>query len=131
MTDCARCGDCCDPVRISLDVACKIRDGIAQDHEFLAENWHPTGDWERQSGTEVVYLDVQCSAFDPIRRLCTAHADRPAICSEFPWYGREPGPLDPHLLRCSYLTDLPVSARTPGAHPLIPLTVVSRRSPAA
>lgn len=86
---------------------------------FTTEHWSKIGpasdpDWNLWS----------CDAFDPVERLCTAHEDRPPVCSNYPWYGRAPvkGPVTNP--RCSYLLDLAPADRPAGARPLIPLTVV-------
>ena len=74
-------------------------------------------------------LELRCDAFDPATRLCTAQENRPPVCRDYPWYGKDPagsgsGPL---LYReCSYLADVAPDQRPDGARPLIPLTVISR-----
>jgi hypothetical protein len=85
------------------------------DADFITEHWHPLGDGE-----------YRCDRFDPARRGCMAYADRPPVCRNYPWYGREPwaSDTDPPS-RCSYLADLPRPDRPEGARPLIPLLVVN------
>lgn len=82
--------------------------------EFIVAHWHPNDDGETYS----------CDRFDPATRLCTAHDGRPAVCSGFPWYGRDPD--DEHIkalpAHCSYLADVPPDQRPEGSRPLIPLT---------
>lgn len=87
------------------------------DVDFIAAHWAPIDD-----------KTVACDAYDPETALCTAHENRPPVCRDYPWYGREPSEdtrtdLDPH---CSYLADLPPDKRPEGSRPLIPLTVVTR-----
>jgi Fe-S-cluster containining protein len=75
--------------------------GFAQEHwQVTAERPAPEG-----SPAPVQYL-VTCDQFDPETRMCTAHDDRPPICSGYPWYGAEPNPnraLDP---QCSFIADV-------------------------
>lgn len=101
---------------------------------FIDVHMTPTGEIDTGWAGKGVWT---CDAFDPVARLCTAHAERPPMCSRYPWYGRPPSSYqhdtDPARTvrwmgaRCSYLRDL----TTPdggwlavGARPLIPVTVV-------
>ena len=41
-----------------------------------------------------------------------AHDERPPLCSDYPWYGREPGTGEKGLpLRCSFWADYPAERR--------------------
>lgn len=108
MTECSRCGDCCDPVWYPLGAA-DIRQSAstaaggpsAADLAFAAAHWRPTG--ERRDDLH----GYACDHFDAVSRLCTAHDERPPICRGYPWYDGPPRrglPLLP--ARCSFRADL-------------------------
>lgn len=125
---CARCGDCCDPIRLPVEFhpdTFQARPGsnAEQDLAFIREHWTATGEvTEDGSGL------WRCDRFDSVERVCMAHEDRPPVCRNYPWYGREPGPGKiTHDLSCSYLLDLPPWERPAGSRPLIPVEDVSRR----
>jgi Fe-S-cluster containining protein len=84
------------------------------DADFIAAHWRPLGDHE-----------YRCDRFDPVHRKCMAYGDRPPVCRNYPWYGREPSGsnTDPPP-QCSYLADLPAGERPEGSRPLIPLAVL-------
>jgi Fe-S-cluster containining protein len=106
MTECARCGDCCDPVNFTMspgEITAKLADpylaGInRQSLEFANTHWHLIRRGE-----------YKCDYFNADTRLCTAHDKRPPICSRYPWYEDEPkltgtgAYLSP---RCSYNADV-------------------------
>jgi Fe-S-cluster containining protein len=49
---------------------------------------------------------LQCKKFDKTTRKCTAHNDRPQLCRNYPWYGKEPKRGDTTMGgRCSFLVD--------------------------
>jgi Fe-S-cluster containining protein len=143
MTECSRCGDCCDPVTLSAEMQAKIHaQAVAdlRDPDTNPEWWLATHDmsgptaWDDArsiwtSHREAVWLEVhwtvvattshgshlRCDQFDIDTRLCTAHDDRPAICRGFPWYGRAPSSEPgPLPLRCSFTADLPEAQRPEG-----------------
>lgn len=121
---CARCGDCCDPVVLTIGMARALDAGHGDEAstEFARAHWRL-----RQEQPDPTSRHYTCDRFDPDSRLCTAHEDRPPVCSGFPWYGRVPmaGPLvNP---RCSFQWDLPSHQRPAGAWPLIPLTVINHQ----
>lgn len=123
MTDCARCGDCCDPVIVVFDPQEWAAERLAADNlnemgrlnaEFLRDHWtSQSSNVVQEDEREVTVHRVQCSAFDPARRLCTAHDARPPVCSGFPWYGRPEGDegrqpvADALSPRCSFNADVP------------------------
>lgn len=136
---CAGCGDCCDPVVVEASVlddarafatgAADLADGdasqravLAGNLAFIAAHWQLAGPVEDDG-----WAPVRCDAFDPASRLCTARENRPPVCRDYPWYGREPSPDHSTVfsLRCSYLADLPPADRPEGARPLIPLAVIN------
>jgi Fe-S-cluster containining protein len=152
MTECGRCGDCCEDIYFNrtkkwargLIVSGDPRDperwqrwlktwaesGVDMttvhqadytrnylDALFIVKHWH--GGKRAQRGATQHWT---CDAFDPETRLCTAHADRPPLCSDYPWYGNEPGSGKKGLpLRCSFWADY-----TPEQRPAewVPVTFV-------
>lgn len=101
MTECVPgCGRCCDPVVTSFDPATKT-DGPST--AFVREHWHVIRSKDTDAGPR---WESRCDRFDPKTRLCTAHDERPPICSGFPWYGGQRGlmPMDPG---CSFNADVP------------------------
>lgn len=132
----AGCGDCCDPVHLSPDQRDhfdrwreRVEDVWAGDQPepggsmpFMLVHWHELE--HKPTGTT-----YRCDRFDPDTRMCTAHEDRPPVCSNFPWYGDPPDPsvFGGSLGRCSYMLDLPPDQRPAGSRPLIPVEVVSPR----
>jgi Fe-S-cluster containining protein len=122
MTDCSRCGDCCDPVIVTFDPQERAAERLANlsfvapawawhQFEFLRDHWRTVDTYEStERGRPVTVHRVECDQFDRATRTCGAHDDRPQVCSGFPWYGREPdvdsaiaGSLSP---RCSYNADV-------------------------
>lgn len=120
---CAGCGDCCeqiwmysgfDPERETENTADQ------QTLKFIKENW------QLEETAESGWTRWSCQKWDAGTRLCNAHEERPPICSQYPFYGREPDAKQITNLRCSYLLDVKPEARPKGARPLIPVTVVQR-----
>jgi Fe-S-cluster containining protein len=119
MTECARCGDCCDPVVFMLtrgDLTRRLAEqylaGEARRNlVFIDEHWHTIA--VHDGGR---FSTLRCDMFDAESRLCTAHAQRPPICSGFPWYGEAPRPTLMLSPRCSFNADvrtmLPIVAVT-------------------
>ncbi len=126
MTDCARCGDCCDPVILPLTKK-QVRERNTPSGPFILANWRRISraeaarrrpDLEPHRPGQRYY---QCAAFDPDTRLCTAHDDRPPICRRFPWYEQKPEASRlGTLTRCSFWADIPQADRPSWALPLIP-----------
>lgn len=140
MTECAKCGDCCEAITFRGDWNNLIawaawgrewrewawehlldgEDGgmdeadakSVANSEFLLAHWRPLAE-----DAPLPMPRFTCDAFDPVTRLCTAHLTRPPICRGFPWYGEVPG--EPYVrigsLRCSFWADVPLSKR-PGAN---------------
>jgi Fe-S-cluster containining protein len=141
MTECNRCGDCCERITFTdswtslqewADWARNWREwawynlldgedgGMEQGEldrvanaEFLLAHWRPAAE-----DAALPMPRFTCDAFDPTTRLCTAHESRPPICSGYPWYGRAPREVDVEnrigSLRCSFWADVPLDQR-PGA----------------
>lgn len=145
---CARCGDCCDPVHTSWD----LDDLHARAEAWVRwllhvpeEHWDrdmraDRADWRDFAAATLTNYDFvrrhwtrlsdspggmrrwSCDAFDPTSRQCVAHADRPPVCSMYPWYGEPPSARAIEALpHCSYQGDLPPDSRPPQSRPLIPI----------
>lgn len=96
MTECNKCGDCCETIHFpSMERVAEIAefakhegpknweetlDNNVIDALFILENWKLNDDG----------ITYHCLAFDEENRLCSAHNDRPPVCRGFPWYGKEP-----------------------------------------
>lgn len=124
MTDCVRCGDCCDPVTLPLDQWLQVLDWNAEWPEerwdgdergtraevfpnltFMYEHWHCTD----VRGSTVL---LRCDAFDVSTRTCTMYEQRPPVCRDYPWYGKTPAREHaPRSDRCSFWLDLPDDVR--------------------
>jgi len=139
MTECNRCGDCCEDIWLGTSKRREIiaygdprddaiwqawvdswtaeglqkgqlakRPGFIYDYltaAFVVEHWHGG---VRAKGPATKHWT--CDAFDTETRLCTAHADRPPVCSGYPWYGRAPTPEGAQQAlskRCSFWADVP------------------------
>lgn len=103
MTDCARCGDCCDPVVLGNDAIETIWGG--------RKGYPDWTEWYRANLTfhhwTVDGAAFTCTNFDPGTRSCTAYDGRPQMCTGYPWYGKDPQ-LRPGLSpRCSFIVDVP------------------------
>ena len=112
MTDCSMCGDCCEDIALNVDLrvgsswqsAGYMAGRKGRDWAFIQKNFVPTGDVVRQGKT--VKQKLKCLKFDPEKRICTAHDERPDLCRNYPWYGGEPVRGDTTMKgRCSYLAD--------------------------
>jgi hypothetical protein len=108
--------------------------GVGDDsRESAVYRYDPDGSWRANADfTEAHFTEAcdgywMCDVFDPEHGQCTAHDQRPPLCREYPWYGKEPSADQLGLMysQCSYLADLPRDQRPEGARPLIPLTVIS------
>lgn len=73
---------------------------------FITKHWH--GGVRSSAGRT---KNWQCDKFNQATRLCEAHEDRPPVCSDYPWYGGKPKPLD--IAHCSFWADLPSENRPP------------------
>lgn len=123
MTECNKCGDCCDPVYLYGGSEKLVRDFLEAkpdrekdpvDRDFIWYNWTRIADNGPDGG---IY---ECKAFDRNTRTCTAHEDRPDVCRRFPWYDKPPREsMLRDLPNCSFRADLPENAI------LLPLVGVS------
>lgn len=153
MTDCARCGSCCEKIWLNADPrrwSAKALEGIPdprtddgwaywlehghteEDRAAVLGNYDPAGRKRADADFIAAHFAEDCDgywtcdAYDPEAHECTAHEDRPPLCSGYPWYDEKPSAeRAEHVHReCSYLADLPPSDRPEGSRPLIPLTVI-------
>ncbi len=122
MTECNRCGSCCENLQLNFTKA-ELRafarggDAVAttpltRDHlanaRFILAHWHRASG----GGSATKYA---CDAFDPSTRLCTAHQDRPPICAGYPWYDAPPGVRTRRLPpACSFNADVGVAVQVSG-----------------
>ena len=104
MTECSRCGDCCDPVWYPYGPADlrQLNERVdSPDVRFAVAHWRATGE-QRDDGHAYT-----CDFFDATTRLCTAHDERPPICRGYPWYDEPPARRLVVLpVQCSYRADL-------------------------
>lgn len=130
MTECARCGDCCDPVIVVFDPQelaaevmadterwAELEDWARYQYEFFRDHWRSESTFEAEAdagtGRETVHR-VRCDQFDTETRTCRAHDRQPQVCSEFPWYGRVEDDMEGRAPvasalspRCSFNADVP------------------------
>ncbi len=146
MTECARCGDCCVRIQPNTGPETWEKSAAAGDPRDDANwpQWLSAGWVDRVKAAKhyesACFVSTfwsanpdgtyKCDAFDADTRLCTAHEQRPPICRDFPWYGRDPledtapplatypdgRPLLP--LRCSFWADVPSDRWPAGTEPL-------------
>lgn len=97
------CGSCCDPVSLSHETANRLYAfGPAQPQAAWAwEHWSPVA----PDGNDGVHL--VCINYDPQSRACLDYDNRPPVCREFPFYGRDPNEKLNTLSRvCGYQAEL-------------------------
>ena len=112
MTDCTKCGDCCeniwsvhpDRLKASLSVIPPLTPNkVLADNQataiFVLKYWKVL----EERGESAKY---ECTFFDKETRLCTAHESRPPVCSGFPWYNSKPRLSVGISPRCSFNGDV-------------------------
>lgn len=120
MTQCSKCGDCCENIHVGMDMN-KIRriayqvpahpewqSGWVKFNESIESARFALNVWKfEREGREGGSI-FSCPRFDAEARLCTAHDERPPVCSGFPWYGDDPNPEDLTKLppRCTFNADI-------------------------
>lgn len=139
------CGACCDPVvsPFTPDMLRRIapwqldEDGKA-DRAFMLE--HLTHLSRREGLARARYLTqggitfgsidggrtmyelwsqfYSCDRFDPESRQCTAYAERPPMCRDYPWYGDPADPAKALPDTCTHLAEV-------GRQP-VPVTITPR-----
>ena len=106
MTECSKCGDCCENIWLN-HTKTELRKMKGAEAKFILKHWH------RSSGGGRNTLWT-CDRLDQETRMCTAYDDRPAVCNGFPWYGEEPSADRlKRSSRCSFWADLPAEDRPP------------------
>jgi Fe-S-cluster containining protein len=123
MTECSRCGDCCDPITFSADALERLSAWARPDlpHPFIDPTYWTEGGWEfwravkawPRMREDALFIDanwtvlrkyesatgpgvyMECNYFDSEARMCRAGPARPPVCRDYPWYGREPGDIKP------------------------------------
>ena len=135
MTECARCGDCCDPVVLTFDPQEKAKrllstgDGLSDEnrrnYEFMLEHWRVIRPIVSARGYGTDSYEVKCDQYDRATKSCLAQDDKPPVCADYPWYGRDEDdkegrrPVAEQLSpRCSFNADVP-------GRQMLPLFVVT------
>lgn len=88
------------------------------DAEFIREHFHflrreVVGTLSPQFGNDQSPTTIfRCDAFDPEARACTRYDERPLMCENYPWYGRNPATREPtdhpvNDLTCVFQGDVP------------------------
>jgi Fe-S-cluster containining protein len=118
MTDCNRCGACCEVIffpKTKKETRARV---AGEDALFIEEHWHRIARAEAERRNMAV-ADVsgrcfyyECDHWDPETRLCRAGEEKPPICRGFPWYGRPDGPVETTYAlepfpTCSFWADVP------------------------
>jgi Fe-S-cluster containining protein len=136
MTECNRCGDCCESIWLNTTKTRMRQSMVAVDPDIDPDVWIAIGwtvesarrarenakfllqHWHRSSGGGK-NIRWSCDAFNSETRLCEAHDERPAVCRDYPWYGGAPkeGVLN-KLPKCSFWADLPIAQRPVGWQPI-------------
>ncbi len=109
---CNRCGNCCRMLFITLEFAEFMRIMKRNsDAEFIREHWTiVVGDsrhlWFESSESPILHFT--CSAFDGESGLCSAYADRPLVCRDYPFYGKSAGSIAENAvpMQCGYRDDI-------------------------
>jgi Fe-S-cluster containining protein len=100
----------------------KLKGNMVLDAKFILKHWRAFR-VKRDGKTQWRY---SCDMFDTVTRKCTAHKDRPPICSNYPWYGKKPegwmlSPTPDESAKhvsCSYWFDIPKKDRPDWATPV-------------
>lgn len=132
MTECNRCGACCDPVTLLVDrfEQARVPGMGARERRWLLEDLSPMPYREarRKAPHLTVALDVpgglvdpvnpglnttavavgfyRCRHFDPATRTCASHDDLPQPCRDFPWFGLGPRRQAALPPPCSFRADI-------------------------
>lgn len=96
MTDCSRCGKCCEDISVQKSPAEleKWFEGIDFDGsqrydvgmEYLYDAWFIGTHWVYEGPDKINGHKYQCSMFNKETRTCMAHEARPEVCKGYPWY---------------------------------------------
>lgn len=117
---CIKCGDCCEITFLSdtkTGLRKKLVEGIysgkdAISVKFILKNWTRLNKSDHKDRMrELLGYDstknfiYTCNMFNKETRECEAYDLRPPVCSDFPWYGKEPDDGSGLPLRCSFRPD--------------------------
>lgn len=121
MTECNRCGDCCEAIGLPLSHA----DAAAITGNSRMDRWArdeleplvgdaiyarlvPLAQAERDHpGYVTARWWYTCKNFDREARTCGVHDDKPNACRGFPWYDGEPHHMKLAAYpRCSFWADV-------------------------
>lgn len=80
MNPCRKCGGCCSPVIVSEDL--EGIDAANAPAGWIKKHWQSAG--EREG-----YFGYWCDLFDFETHLCKDYKNRPAVCRDYPFYGRD------------------------------------------
>lgn len=110
MTECNQCGDCCESFPLNTPQRADVYGGARlADPRVAGEN--------RKAAAWMASLTVlhgpdergrwfySCPRFDPVARRCTAYADRPHTCRDYPWYRKPPSTFRNVPARCAFKAD--------------------------
>jgi Fe-S-cluster containining protein len=68
-----------------------------------------------------VAITFTCDAFDPTERRCTRYEERPLMCENYPFYGRDPLDREPGR---EPINDLVCAFQNDAGRRVLPLTVI-------
>ena len=123
--ECGKCGSCCRaiwlPVSYCEMIERQVQRGrfVGTDVEFILRWWNPISEtlafvinpylktWVRKDDQPRGYY-FECTRYDHAKKICTAHSERPPVCSNYPWYNDGPrSGFQFYSLKCAYRADLP------------------------
>lgn len=100
MAKCNRCGNCCNPICMSLnpnDVAHMdiSHPDNAVNKMYIQKHWRFISFAEAKKIRPEIEFQMKdqwwvCDQFDSAKHICKDHPGRPPICRDFPWYGNAP-----------------------------------------
>lgn len=128
MTECIKCGDCCELIPFKYnkkEIKEILRNNKTLDNDniesltFIEKNWVRVNKKESSDRNKEIfgypvgrkgYL-YKCLKFDIDKRECGAYTDRPPVCSGYPWYNKDPDDTMGLPIRCSFREDIPIEIR--------------------
>ena len=124
MGKCKMCGICCKTIYLGVsperveDMAKYTDSSMTHtDAKFIRENWIPLSRAQALEINPRLVLEIDqkaqgkfyyysCTKLDPLTNLCTVRDSRPPVCSNYPWYDRDPvGENIWYSLDCGYVND--------------------------
>lgn len=119
------CGSaCCSPVMLPFTQAYardfmnlddRIRDWVLNDltripnrEGYTRAPWYRGAAMTRDAAGEDLAMPLfyECRHFDPVDNRCMDYANRPEVCSGYPWHGRAPHPAATIPPACSFNADV-------------------------